>query len=220
MQLGIGSDALKVVVKVGGSVMNYPYELREILKAISIYSERHSMLVVPGGGAFANTVRYYHTRKFLSDSAAHWLAIKCMGLTGAILADMQSILSICSGVDALERWADGQSFIIQPYELLKFHDRLPHSWDVTSDSIAYWIGIEGDADVVIFLKSVNPFAKWFTVVQSETEPVKPKSFEYLVEKAIIDPYMVYLQSKFQGYFYVMNGLWPENLAAILDVPEQ
>ena len=200
--------------------MNYPYQLREILKAISIYSEKHIVLVVPGGGAFADIVRNFHSRKYLSDSAAHWLATRCMDLTGAIMADMHSSMNLYSGKDALERWAEGQSFIIQPYELLKSHDRLPHSWDVTSDSIAYWFGIEGEADVVIFLKCINPFAKWFFLVQSETEPVRPKSFEYLVKKEIIDPYMVQLQSNFQGYFYVMNGLWPENLAAILDVPEQ
>ena len=220
MQLGIGSDALKAVVKVGGSLMSYPYQLREILKAISIHSERHSVLVVPGGGAFADTVRDFHTRKYLSDSAAHWLAIRCMDLTGVIMADMHSSMNLYSGKDALERWGEGQSFIIQPYELLKSHDRLPYSWDVTSDSIAYWIGIQGNADVVIFLKSINPFAKWLSVIQSETEPVKPKSLEYLVKKGVVDPYMVQLQSKFQGYFYVLNGLWPENLSAILDVPVQ
>ena len=211
---------LKVVIKVGGSLMNYPYQLKEILKVISVQSERHNVLVVPGGGAFADKVRDFHSRKYLSDSAAHWLAIRSMNLTAAILADMHSSMSYYSEKDALERWAEGQSFILQPYELLKSYDRLPHSWDVTSDSIAYWIGIEGDADVVLFLKSINPFAKWLSVVQSETEPVGPESFEYLVKKDIIDPYMVYLQSKFQGYFYVLNGLWPENLSVILGVPEQ
>jgi aspartokinase-like uncharacterized kinase len=211
---------LKVVIKVGGSLLNYPYQLKEILKGITVYSDRHNVLVVPGGGAFADLVRDFHTRKYLSDSAAHWLAIRCMDLTGVIMCGMQSSMSLLSGSDALERWAEGQSFIIQPYELLKSYDRLPHSWDVTSDSIAYWIGIEGDADVVVFLKSISPFAKWLSIVQSEIEPVRPKSFEYLIRKAIIDPYMVYLHPKFQGYFYVLNGLWFENLSAILNVPIQ
>ncbi|MFW9885200.1 MAG: hypothetical protein ACFFEX_12515 [Candidatus Thorarchaeota archaeon] len=204
----------------GGSLMNYPYWLREILKVISVSSQTHNLLIVPGGGAFADLIRDFHTRKYLSDSAAHWLAIRCMDLTGFIMADMNSSMNLYSEKDALERWAEGKSFIIQPYELLKSHDRLPHSWDVTSDSIAYWIGIRGDADVVIFIKSINPYAKWLSVLQSETEPVRPESFEHLLKKEIIDPYMAQLQSKFQGYFYVLNGLWPENISTILDVPVQ
>jgi aspartokinase-like uncharacterized kinase len=206
---------LKLVIKVGGSLMNNPYQLKQILKIISVVAEQRSVVVVPGGGAFADQIRDLHTRRYLSNSDAHWLAIRCMDLNGSIMADFQSSLSLYPGADALEKWTEGESFIIQPYELLKSYDRLPHSWDVTSDSIAFWMGIQGDSDAVILLKSINPYVRWLKVVQSETEAVKPESFQYLVSKEIIDRYMAQLYSKFKGNLYVMNGLRPENMSVIL-----
>jgi aspartokinase-like uncharacterized kinase len=138
-----------------------------------------------------------------------------MDLNGSVMADIESSMSLYSGADAFDKWAEEESFIFQPYELLKSYDRLPHSWDVTSDSIALWMGIQGDAAAVILLKSVNPFVKWLKVVQSETEAVKPESFQYLVDKEIIDRYMAQLYSKFKGNLYVLNGLRPENMSVIL-----
>jgi len=112
-------SVLKVVIKVGGSLMNHPYQLREILKIISDIAEQRKVLIVPGGAYFANRIRELHSRKYLSDSAAHWLAIRCMDLSGSLMADIQPSWSLYSGIDAFKRWADGESFIIQPYELLK-----------------------------------------------------------------------------------------------------
>ena len=77
------------------------------------------------------------------------------------------------------------------------------------------MGIQGDADAVILLKSINPYVRWLKVVQSETEVAKPESFQYLVSKEIIDRYMAQLHSKFKGNLYVMNGLRPETLSVIL-----
>ncbi|MHA1937631.1 MAG: amino acid kinase family protein [Candidatus Thorarchaeota archaeon] len=206
---------MKLVIKVGGSLMNHPYQLRQILKIISVVAEQRSVIVIPGGGTFADQIRDLHTRKYLSNSGAHWLAIRCMDLNGSIMADIQSSLSFYSRADAFDKWTEGKSFIIQPYKLLKSYDRLPHSWDVTSDSIALWMGIQGDADAVILLKSINPFVKWLKVVQSETEAVRPESLQYLVGKDIVDRYMAQLFSKFKGNLYVLNGLWPENMSVIL-----
>ncbi len=208
-------NPLKLVIKIGGSLMNHPYKLREILRRISGIVEHRSVLIVPGGGSFADRIRDLHARKYLSNSNAHWLAIRCMDLNGSIMADIQSSLSLYSGTDALDKWAKGESFIIQSYELLKSYDRLPHSWDVTSDSIALWTGIQGDAYRVILLKSINPFMTWLKAVQSETEAVKPESLQHLISKEIIDRYMAQLYSKYNGELYVTNGLWPENLSAIL-----
>ncbi|MHA2603470.1 MAG: amino acid kinase family protein [Candidatus Thorarchaeota archaeon SMTZ1-83] len=189
-----------MVIKVGGSLMNHPYQLREILKIISDIAEQRKVLIVPGGAYFANRIRELHSRKYLSDSAAHWLAIRCMDLSGSLMADMQPSWSLYSGIDAFKRWADGESFIIQPYELLKSHDRLPHSWDVTSDSISLWMGIQGEADAVLILKSISPFMKWWSVIQSETDAVRPESLK--------------------GDFYVLNGLRPENLSEIINKQSQ
>ncbi|MFW9847158.1 MAG: hypothetical protein ACFFD6_10445 [Candidatus Thorarchaeota archaeon] len=211
---------MKLVIKVGGSLIDELYPARTLLKTIATIAEQRSVLVVPGGGAFADIIRVAHSKGFVSDSAAHWLAIKCMDLNAMIMADIQPSLNLCSEADAFDRWAEGESFIIQPYNLLKSYDRLPHSWGVTSDSIALWLGIQGDADAVVLLKSTDPFTKRGSTIQSETEVVRPNSLQHLVNEETIDPYIASLLPEYKGDFYVLNGRMPDSLLGIIEQPTQ
>src|SRR5579871_4568214 len=49
----------------------------------------------------------------------------------------------------------GVAPILLPFNLLAQRDPLPHSWDVTSDSIAAWICRETGASHLILLKDVD-----------------------------------------------------------------
>ena len=48
-----------VVVKVGGSLALFPEKLRNLCAKISEISKEHKLIVVPGGGEFADVVRCY-----------------------------------------------------------------------------------------------------------------------------------------------------------------
>jgi len=62
--------------------------------------------------------------------------------------------------------------------------------------------------------------KWWSVIQSETDAVRPESLQYLIDKEIIDRYISQLYPKFKGDFYVLNGLRPENLSEIINKQSQ
>ncbi len=117
-----------IVIKLGGSLM---HSAKELVKEIISYSRSNGerILIVPGGGVFAETVRKVN----VSDEAAHWMAILGMEQYGYFLADR-------TGARLVEDLGlkEGVSIIL-PYNLLKKRDELPHTWDVTSDSIAAWI---------------------------------------------------------------------------------
>jgi aspartokinase-like uncharacterized kinase len=118
-----------IVVKLGGSLI---HRAKEIVKEIVDYSDAscECILIVPGGSVFAYTVRKLNA----SDEASHWMAILAMEQYGYYIADG----SEAEIVDDINIEDEG-TYILLPYALLKKKDELPHTWDVTSDTIAAWV---------------------------------------------------------------------------------
>lgn len=103
-------------------------------------STEDSILIVPGGGVFANHVRSVSQRCSIGEDAAHWMAILSMEQYAYYLIDKAGI----NAVDSIDELPKGVS-VLFPYRLLRESDSLPHSWNVTSDTIAAWIAREINA---------------------------------------------------------------------------
>ncbi|HEY7076829.1 MAG TPA: hypothetical protein VH418_15735 [Solirubrobacteraceae bacterium] len=137
------------VVKVGGGLAREPAALRAMCAAIGEAGTRHRLLVVPGGGKFADAVRDYDRRFGLSAEAAHWMAILAMDQFGWALGELIPGAARVTGLDT----ADGVAVLL-PFALLRERDPLPASWDVTSDSIAAWVAGAAGARRLVLVKPV------------------------------------------------------------------
>ena len=117
----------RVVVKIGGSLIDAAEGVLNELLASGV-----SALVVPGGGIFADSVR----AAVLDDDSAHWQAISSMNRYGRYLSTF--------GFPVTEHLSMPESgvSILLPEKVLRDSDPLPHSWDVTSDSLALWMAGE------------------------------------------------------------------------------
>ncbi len=111
------------------------------------------MLVVPGGGVFADAVRDVDRRVGLSDDAAHWMAVLAMDQYAHLIASRlpDGTLVSRAGEIALAL-KDGRIPVLAPYQWLREADPLPHSWDVTSDSISVWIATQVGAAHLVLVK--------------------------------------------------------------------
>jgi aspartokinase-like uncharacterized kinase len=129
---------MTMILKLGGSLMDNG---GEILRFLSDYAETksRSFVIVPGGGPFAEVVRKLSEKKTISDDTAHWMAVLAMHQYGLFLAGNEPEIKIpvAESMEELNN-ADPISIIL-PYKLLKDDDSLPHTWDVTSDTIAAFI---------------------------------------------------------------------------------
>jgi 5-(aminomethyl)-3-furanmethanol phosphate kinase len=129
------------VIKVGGSLGARPAQLRRLMEILAGAARRHWLVVVPGGGSFADAVRCADRRFALGDSPAHWMAILAMDQYGYLLARLAPGAAL---VRSRRELLPGRLNVLAPSAWLLRADPLPHSWDVTSDSIAAWIaGILG-----------------------------------------------------------------------------
>lgn len=130
---------MKVVVKLGGSVMKHS---QPIINSLQKHlngnnGSDHSILIVPGGGIFADSIRTICEKYDISDDAAHWMAILSMEQYAHYIVDKTGINS----VETIEEVPGGVSVLL-PYKMIRESDKLPHSWNVTSDTIGAWIARE------------------------------------------------------------------------------
>jgi (4-(4-[2-(gamma-L-glutamylamino)ethyl]phenoxymethyl)furan-2-yl)methanamine synthase len=129
-----------VVVKVGGALLARPECLATVLDSVASASKARRLVVVPGGGPFADAVRKVDSQLRLSDEAAHWMAVLAMDQYAHLLADrLRDGLVATSAEEIASALRAGRVPVLAPWRWLRDVDPLPHSWDVTSDSIAAWI---------------------------------------------------------------------------------
>lgn len=121
-----------ILIKLGGSLIN---TARTIVKDLIEYtnSTSETIIIVPGGSIFADTVGGVNP----GEESAHWMAVLAMEQYGYYLADGTGAKLI----DSLEI-PDKGTYILLPYRILKEKDELPHTWDVTSDTIAAWFALQ------------------------------------------------------------------------------
>jgi hypothetical protein len=122
------------------------------MAAIEGLARNRALVIVPGGGRFADQVRRADQRVGLSDSAAHWMAILAMDQYAHLLADLTPEAAV---VHRQGEFAAGRVNVLAPSCWLRRADPLPHSWQVTSDSIAAWVARELDSRILILLKDVD-----------------------------------------------------------------
>lgn len=159
------------MVKLGGSLASSP-ELRGWLAAIACGGGR--LVLVPGGGPFADQVRKAQRQWSFADATAHRLAIMAMEQYGFMLASLEPRLRPSASRAAIRRiLAAGGLPLWLPTRMTLGRPEIPESWDVTSDSLAAWLAAELAADGVLLVKSVAVAAG--------------SSVEDLARRGIVDP---------------------------------
>src|SRR4249919_3583175 len=75
-----------MVVKFGGGVLAHREHFDAALASIGAAARHRTLLVVPGGGPFADAVREVDRRFDLGDEAAHWMAVLAMDQYAYVVA--------------------------------------------------------------------------------------------------------------------------------------
>ncbi len=128
-----------------------------------------SVVLFPGGGAFTDVIRSLDNQYHVGDDAAHWLAIHGMDSLGLLLAytcpGVRPLTSLYNVLAYLEKpspvLADGlpELPLWLPYAWLSRADPAPHSWEVTSDSLAVFAGSRAGAEWVGLAKMTDQLTK-------------------------------------------------------------
>ncbi|MDP2798071.1 MAG: uridylate kinase [Methanoregula sp.] len=168
-----------LVVKLGGSLH---HRIPEIVPLLC--GSGRPLLVVSGGGLFADAVR----QEQVADDAAHWMAVAAMEQYAWVIAS--------HGMRTTDILAVPETTaVFLPYISMRQRDPLPHSWDVTSDSIAAWIAAELGIELLV-LKSVDGIILKGIIQEQVTIPIK---------NDVVDPFFIPFVLKHRIKTTIING---------------
>jgi 5-(aminomethyl)-3-furanmethanol phosphate kinase len=149
----MGQAEAAVVVKLGGSLA-FSQNLQQWIVACATCAGR--VVVVPGGGPFAETVRFAQARMQFDDQAAHHMAVTAMEQYGRALASRNSLLALAGSADEIRRCLSARRVPVwMPAAMVFDAPDIAQSWEVTSDSLAAWLSGKIGAARLFVVKSVE-----------------------------------------------------------------
>lgn len=139
------------VVKLGGSLLGQP-ELKVWLSMLANQSDGR-VIIVPGGGVFADTVRVAQAAGGYDDAAAHRMALLAMEQYGLAMQSLQpELVTANSELEIAERSWQHRAIVWMPSHMVLADETIPMSWSVTSDSLAAWLAAKLGADRLVLVK--------------------------------------------------------------------
>jgi len=140
------------VVKIGGSLAKDPLLVDWLEQLSDLGGGR--VVIVPGGGGYADGARLAQAEWHLNDVVAHNMAILGMGQFAFMLQGLCPDLVLSADERELERAVhSGRVALWMPLQLLRREADELTTWDVTSDSLALWLANRLNAERVILVKS-------------------------------------------------------------------
>jgi hypothetical protein len=143
------------VVKLGGSLQSGGPALRRWLSVLAD-AGAFRVVIVPGGGRFADAVRDAQREWRFDDAAAHAMALLAMDQYGRMLCGIEPRLHFCRDpADLPGMAASGRVPVWLPAAAIGADPTVPPGWDITSDSLALWLAGHVGADNLALVKSVR-----------------------------------------------------------------
>ena len=138
------------IVKIGGSWLKNP-KLPLLINFLQKFA-KEKIVLVAGGGVFAETVRSVYTSNKMTEETGHILAMKATEIFAYYLKSINPKISITNKntnfiKKNLNLWI--------PTEKLSFEKKFKKNWESTSDSIATWLYSNTKSKGVVFVKSLS-----------------------------------------------------------------
>jgi aspartokinase-like uncharacterized kinase len=210
---------MDAVIKVGGSLAEDPERLRALCAKLGEFAKKYAIVVVPGGGRFADVVRDFDKRFTLSGEIVHRMAVLGMDQFGLLLS--QIIPNSCATYllsDARQLSEIGVVPVFLPSRLMFREDPLENSWDVTSDSISAYVASRLHAAKVVLVTDVDGVFTEDPKRHADAVLIGRLSAEELLklkQRTSVDRYLPKLLLESPIDCYVVNGNYPERIEAVL-----
>lgn len=174
---------------------------------------------MPGGGAFADKVREYYAEYAFSDTAAHKMAIISEDMVGILIGEYLKNGILTDNLNKIQQILKQSKIpIFLPSKTLLKLDELPHTWDITSDSIAVYLANKLKISTVILVKDVDGLYTADPKKDSNAELIQSiKAAEIdKFEESCVDKALSNFIIRYKVNCYLVNGNFPERIEEIMN----
>ena len=171
-----------IVVKLGGSLSRSD-ALINCLNSVERRYQGRAVVIVPGGGAFADQVRLAQQRWRFDERIAHRMAILAMQQMAMLFSGIKPDFAVAGSVADIRRQLQRQPCVIWSPDNAELEQAaIPASWDITSDSLAAWLATALSATELILVKSAAVDAS-LSLAQLAKQHIIDQGFCDLVRQA-------------------------------------
>ena len=167
-----------IIVKIGGSLYNSPY-LTEWLDQLT-HLDNQQIVIVPGGGPFADQVRHATKQWDIDDTSSHNMAVLAMQQYGYLLSSINNKIVLLYSYTEIKKQ---KLMVWMPYRDVTSECDYPENWQTTSDSLAAWLACQLSAQNLAIVKSAD---------------VKAKKYQQIIHSDMVDEHFSSATGKFTG----------------------
>jgi aspartokinase-like uncharacterized kinase len=191
-----------VIIKLGGSLSRSD-TLIDCLNVVEKNYQDRAVVIVPGGGAFADQVRMAQQYWQFDDNTAHHMALLAMQQMALMFKGLKPDFAIAHTVAAIQEQLIQKKTVIWSPDIVELDNAgIEASWDITSDSLAAWLAKTLSATELILVKSVAIDTR-LSLQQLAEQNIVDKAFCNFVAQAafkvhIINPQTMSAVGQFLG----------------------
>jgi len=162
-----------LVLKLGGSLLSHT----ALIQFLQLASQegKGQVVIVPGGGVFAEQVRLTQQQWQYDDKTAHYMAILAMQQMALLFQGLCPDLRIVNKVGLIRAKMQQHAIIWSPLATELDAAGIPASWDITSDTLAAWLAVQLSIEQLILVKCAE-FSADSTVQQLSDSGIIDKAF--------------------------------------------
>lgn len=184
-----------IVLKLGGSLYHSHYLHAWMSELMTVQDEK--IVIVPGGGPFADQVRAADKTFSLKEQHSHAMALLAMQQYAWLLASLGDTFQLISGLDDIVN-SKYKQLIWLPYEAIMQECNYPSSWLITSDSLACWLAQRIRAEKLYLIKSQS-------LNHHQYDPAQHAQF--------VDGYFAQASMDYQGEIFLYHASQVGNVSA-------
>lgn len=210
---------MEAVLKVGGSLSEDSIILTRLCQELRLLAKDHRILIVPGGGEFADTVRKLDKKYDLSDVVAHKMGILAMDQYGLFLSNITPDSFISYSLKKIRNSTKGKVPIFLPSKLMFRENPLENSWDVTSDTISAYIADLLQSRKLILITDVDGILSDDPKKTLDTKLLTELTTQELLnmnKRTSVDKTLPKILQQKKIDCYIVNGKFPERIRCILE----
>jgi len=142
------------VIKLGGSLLSSE-NLKEWLSII-VEHGAGKLVIVPGGGIFADQVRDAQQKWKFDNKAAHQMALLAMEQYAHLLQCYAPDIGLRDSIEGIEKAISlNQVPVWLPFKMINTCQDVSANWNITSDSLSLWLAGQLNAEHTMLVKSLS-----------------------------------------------------------------
>ncbi len=190
------------VVKFGGSLLK-TVEFQDVLKKLADHGAG-KMILVPGGGVFADQVRYLQEELQIDDVTAHRMALRAMEQLGALIISMDPRFHAANSVSAINDWLEKNEIPVWfPYDMVADNPAIRASWDITSDSLSLWLANLMKCQNLVLLKPILPDKDDYSADYLSQLGFLDTGFAEMMQEMLVKPWWLFYE-QVESFFNLLD----------------